>query len=149
MTAPVFVDTNVLVYSRDARDASKQKRAREWIEFLWEEERGRLSHQVLHEYYVTVTRKLKPGLSPEEARSDVRALFHWLAPVDPALLIESAWTFQDRWALSFWDALVLGAAQAGRCRTVLSEDLATGQELEGIRIVSPFRTRPSELDAST
>ena len=40
MTAPVFVDTNVLVYSRDARDAEKQRRAREWLEFLWEARRG-------------------------------------------------------------------------------------------------------------
>ena len=49
MTAPVFVDTNVLVYSRDARDAAKHGRAREWVEFLWDTKRGRVSRQVLHE----------------------------------------------------------------------------------------------------
>ena len=59
MTAPVFVDTNVLVYSRDSRDAGKNQRAREWVEFLWDTKRGRVSRQVLHEYYVTVTRKLR------------------------------------------------------------------------------------------
>jgi predicted nucleic acid-binding protein len=146
MTALVFVDTNVLVYARDARDASKQKRALEWMEFLWEARCGCLSPQVLHEYYVTVTRKLRPGLGLEEARADVRNLFHWLVRVEPALLIESAWAFQDRARLSYWDALLLGAAQAMGCRTVLSEDLPTGQEIAGLRIVSPFRTRPSELE---
>ena len=74
MTAPVFVDTNVLVYSRDARDAVKNQRAREWVEFLWDTKRGRVSRQVL-----------------------------------------------------------------------LSEDLPAGQNLEGIRVVSPFVTRPSGL----
>ena len=71
------------MYSRDARDAAKHGRAREWVEFLWDTNRGRVSRQVLHEYYVTVTRKLRPGRSVEEARSDVRTLGHWLIPVDP------------------------------------------------------------------
>ena len=145
MTAPVFVDTNVLVYFRDSRDKTKHERAWEWMEFLWETRRGRVSRQVLHEYYVTVTRKLKPGLAEEEARSDVRALFLWISAVDPDAAIEAAWTFQDRCSLSFWDALVLAAAQAMGCSVVLSEDLPSGQELEGIRVVSPFTTRPSEL----
>jgi len=145
MTAPVFVDTNVLVYSRDARDTGKQERTREWLESLWETKRGRLSRQVLQEYYVTVTRKLQPGLSVEEARSDVRSLFHWLYVVDPSVLIESAWTFQDRCSLSFWDALILGAAESMGCGFVLSEDLPAGQELQGVRVVNPFVTRPSEI----
>ena len=66
MTAPLFVDTNLLVYSRDARDAAKQERAAEWLDFLWDTRRGRLSRQVLQEYYVTVTRKLQPGLTVAE-----------------------------------------------------------------------------------
>ena len=145
MTAPVFVDADVLVYSRDARDATKHQLAREWVEFLWDTNRGRVSRQVLHEYYVTVTRKLRPGLPVEEARSDVRTLFQWLTAVDPEVLIESAWTFQDRCSLSFWEALILGAAQSMNCSFVLSEDLPAGQDLEGIRVVSPFVTRPPEL----
>ena len=146
MTAPVFVDTNVLVYSRDARDAVRHERAREWIAFLWEERRGRVSRQVLHEYYVTVTRKLAPGLSVGEARSDVRSLFHWLSPVDPRLLIESAWTLQDRFSLSWWDALIVGAAQLTGCGSVLTEDLPAGQDLEGVLVVNPFLTRPSGIE---
>ena len=145
MTAPVFVDTNILVYSRDSRDADKQKRAREWLEALWATRRGRLSRQVLQEYYVTVTRKLQPGLSVDEARSDLRSLFLWLSPIDPSVLTEAAWVFQDRCSLSFWDALILGAAQTMGCGFVLSEDLPAGQSLEGVLVVNPFVTPPVEI----
>lgn len=145
MTAPVFADTNLLVYSRDARDAAKHERAREWLDFLWDTRRGRLSRQVLQEYYVTVTRKLQPGLSVAEARADVRALFHWLSPVDPDVLIESAWGLQDRCSLSFWDALIVGAAQTMGCAFVLSEDLPAGQNLDGVRVLTPFEARPADL----
>lgn len=146
MTALVFVDTNVLVYSRDARNASKQQRAHAWMEFLWNSKRGRVSPQVLHEYYETVTRKLKPGLTPEEARTDVRALFHWLVPIEAPLVLEAAWHFQAKGSFSFWDALILGAAQTMDCGFVLSEDMGAGQAIEGMRVVDPFRTRPQDLD---
>lgn len=145
MTELVFVDTNVLVYARDSRDAAKQQRAHEWLSFLWETKRGRLSRQVLQEYYVTVTLKLKPGMTTEEARADVRALFHWVAPIEPEALMESAWALQDRFVLSFWDALVVGAAECLGCVNVISEDLQAGQDLGGIRIVNPFRVVPGEL----
>lgn len=142
MTGPIFVDTNVLVYARDRRDPGKHERARDWVGFLWETRRGRLSRQVLHEYYVTVTRKLRPGLRAEEARSDVRALSHWLVPTDPLTLLESAWACEDRCSLSFWDALLVAAAQGMGCRFVLSEDLPVGQDLHGVRVVSPFAAAP-------
>lgn len=146
MTAPVFVDTNVLVYSRDSRVRAKQQRAHEWLGFLWETRRGRISRQVLQEYYVTVTRKLKPGLPPEEARADVRALFHWLGPIDGASLMEISWDLQDRFSLSFWDALIVGAARHLDCRFLLTEDLSSGQDLDGLEVISPFERSPSELE---
>lgn len=64
MTGPAFVDANVIVYSRDTRDAEKQRRAEAWLRHLWDRGEGRLSAQVLHEYYVTVTRKLFAGSEP-------------------------------------------------------------------------------------
>jgi predicted nucleic acid-binding protein len=146
MSAPVFVDTNVLVYSRDTRVAAKQKRAHAWLAFLWESRRGRLSPQVLQEYYATVTLKLKPGLSPEEARSDVRALFHWLAPMDAAPLDELSWDLQDRFSLSFWDALIVAAARHLGCGYLLTEDLSAGQDFDGVEVVSPFERLPSTID---
>ena len=69
-----FVDTNLPVYFHDAGAPDKQGVAARWMDRLWEERSGRLSYQVLGEYYVTVTQKLKPGLSTETARRSVRAL---------------------------------------------------------------------------
>jgi predicted nucleic acid-binding protein len=145
MTAPLFADTNLLVYSRDARDPAKLQRAREWLDFLWDTRRGRLSRQVLQEYYVTVTQKLQPGLTAAEARADVRGLFHWLYPIDPSVLVEAAWALQDRCSLSFWDALIVGAAQTMGCGFVLTEDLPAGQDLEGVHVVNPFDLHPADL----
>lgn len=139
--APVFVDTNVLVYLRDARDPEKQLAAAEWMAMLWDTRRGRVSEQVLHEYYVTVTAKLDPGLSAEEARDDVAALAAW-NPVGVAGLIEDAWRVEDRWGLSFWDAMIVAAARGQACGILLTEDLSHGQELGGLRVVSPFRAAP-------
>ena len=73
----VFVDTNVLVYARDRSEADKQRRAAEWMANLWETGLGRLSFQVIQEYYVTLTSKLDPPRSTEDAREDVTALGAW------------------------------------------------------------------------
>jgi hypothetical protein len=68
-TVPVFVDTNVLVYARDASEPEKQPQAAAWIEHLWWTRTARLSFHVLQEYYATTTRKLKPGLTPDQTRA--------------------------------------------------------------------------------
>ncbi|MCZ6507973.1 MAG: PIN domain-containing protein [Acidobacteria bacterium] len=141
----VFVDTNVLVYSRDASEAEKQPLASAWLLRLWESRRGRLSVQVLNEFYVTVTRKLDPGMSAEQARADVRDLRSW-EPIDlDTALIETAWSVQDRFVVSFWDSLIVAAAQTTQCRYLLTEDLQEGQLFSGVEVVNPFRRPPSEL----
>ena len=141
----VHVDTNVLVYARDARDPAKQERAHAWMQYLWEEQCGRVSPQVLHEYYICVTQKLDPGLSHDEARADVRFLAQWLTPLDPMPLIEEAWRLQDESSLSWWDALVLAGASAASCRYFLSEDLQAGQEFAGVQVVNPFANEPGRF----
>lgn len=145
MSAKVFVDTNVLVYSRDASEPEKQAQALEWMRALWEHRTGRLSYQVLQEYFVSVTAKLDPGLPPELARRDVRALLAWQPmPVD-ARILEGAWLLQDRHRLSWWDALIAAAAQVADCRYLLSEDFQEGMELGELQVVNPFRTLPEAL----
>jgi len=139
MTAPVFVDTTVLVYARDGAQGRKHTRAAEWMRRLWEAGTGRLSHQVLAEYYVTVTAKLKPGMPAAHARADVRALLAWRpSPVTPALL-ERAWELQDRHQLAWWDALIVASALAAECGTLLTEDLQDGQRFGELEVMSPFR----------
>ena len=142
MSVTVFVDTNVLVYLRDRSEEEKQRRAAEWMALLWELRIGRLSTQVLQEYYVQVTRKLDPPRTTEEAREDVLALGVWRPTVIDLRVMERAWTVQDRFGFSWWDALIVAAALAGSCRYLLTEDLQDGQEVEGLRIVSPFAHEP-------
>ena len=65
MSDRFFVDTHLLVYSRDASEPEKQPQAMKWMIRLWSDQSGRLSFQVLQEYYLTVTHKLTPGLPTE------------------------------------------------------------------------------------
>lgn len=139
MTAPVFVDTNVLVYARDRAQGDKHRRAREWMTRLWETHTGRLSHQVLSEYYVTVTAKLKPGMPAAAARRDVRALLAWHPLATTAAVLERAWDLQDRHQLAWWDALIVASALGAGCGTLLTEDLQDGQRFGDLEVVSPFR----------
>jgi len=146
MSAPVFVDTNVLLYAVDTADPQKQRAAAAWRSMLWQSRRGKISYQVLQESYAQAVRK-----SPERAeaaRAEVRDLFAWdPVPVDAAI-IESAWSLQQRFSLSFRDALIVAAARTAECPQLLTEDLGHGQDLDGVVVVNPFRVGPSELDAT-
>ncbi len=145
MTARVFVDTNVLVYARDASERSKQPLASSWLEALWERRVGRLSYQVVNEYYVTVTRKLRPGLPPDLAKADVRDLLTWHPIAIDAEMLEDAWRLEERFGLAYWDAQVVAAARVAGCRYLLTEDLQPDQELDGLTVVHPFTTSPEQL----
>jgi len=145
MSGSCFVDTNLLVYARDATEADKQPRAAQWLGRLWEQRAGRLSYQVLQEYYVTVTAKLTPGLEPAEARDDVRALMTWEPIAVSDRVIEAAWRVQDRFRFSWWDSLIVAAAQHAGCRYLLSEDLHSEQDLDGMQVLDPFRITPQQV----
>ncbi|MFG1691181.1 PIN domain-containing protein [Gemmatimonadota bacterium] len=143
-TPLVFVDTNVLVYLRDAMDGDRRSRAAEWMAYLWESRSGRLSTQVLHEYYVTVTSELDPGMPADKAREDIVSLRAWSPlPINPELT-EWAWDVQERWEFSFWDSLIVAAAKAQGCALLLTEELTHGQDLDGLRVVSPFLEEPPQ-----
>jgi len=147
MTGPVFVDTNVFVYTRDAGEPVKQPRAIAWLERLWREQLGRTSVQVLSEYYVTVTRKLDPGLPPGDAWDDVSALFAWRPqPIDEALM-QRGRDIEQRYRLSWWESLVIGAAQEQGCGLLLSEDLHDGGVYGGVTVRSPFTLAVDEPTA--
>ena len=141
----VFVDTNVLVYARDLSEADKQRRAAEWIGSLWESGLGRLSIQVLQEYYVTLTTKLDPARSSEDAREDVMALRAWKPVAIEHDTLEGAWDVQDRHGYSWWDALIVAAALQSGSRYLLTEDLQTGQVIDKLTIISPFEHDPERV----
>jgi predicted nucleic acid-binding protein len=138
MTALVFVDSNVFLYARDASEPAKQPRAAGWLDFLWHDRSGRTSVQALSEYYVNVTRKLTPGLAPDDAWDDVTALLTWRPlPVDAALL-QRGREIERRHRLSWWDSLILGAAQLQGCGLLLSEDFQDGGVYGSVTVRSPF-----------
>lgn len=138
----IFVDTNVLVYSRDASEPERQPQARAWLDHLWATGTGRTSTQVLNEFYVTVTRKLSPGMAAADARADVRDLSAWNPSVLDDDTIELAWRLEDDHQLSWWDALIVAAAIERGCDRLLSEDLQDGRRYESLLVIDPFRHTP-------
>jgi len=145
MTAAVFVDSNLFVYHRDASEEEKQPKAEAWLRVLWGTRSGRISYQVLHEYYVSVTTKLKPGLSSEDARDDVRSLMAWKPIALDAHTLDGAFAVEKRFGFSFWDSLIVSAAQRAECAYLLSEDLQAGQNLDGVMVVNPFEQGPDSV----
>ena len=137
-----FVDTNVVVYSRDATDATKHARALMWMDHLWKEQCGAISYQVLQEYYVTVTQKLKPGLAKSAARQDVSALLAWRPITIDEPVLKTAWSVQDEFGFSWWDSLIVAAAKFAGCDYLLTEDLQHEQDLGGIKTLNPFLSEP-------
>jgi len=149
MTVKVFVDTNILVYCRDASEPEKQQKAMAWMSHLWKTQTGRLSFQVLIEFYETVTHKLQPGMDTQSARDDVRSLFVWHPiPVD-ANVIQGAWLIQDRFKLSWWDSLIVSASQIVDCRYLLTEDLKGNERFGNVRVINPFHYTPESLNLPT
>jgi predicted nucleic acid-binding protein len=80
------------------------------------------------------------------ARAEVRDLLAWDPIRVDGGIVEGAWDLQDRYSLSFWDALIVAAAHATECEYLLTEDLSHGQVLDGVRVVSPFEASPDALD---
>jgi len=145
MTGPVFVDTNVFIYALDEADPGKQKAARAWRGALWETHRGRTGFQVLEEFYAKVTKKWPTAR--DRARAEVRDLLAWRPVRVDAAMMERAWTIQDRYHFSFWDALIVAVAKSASCRYLLTEDLQSEQELDGVRVVNPFLLGPNSLSS--
>jgi predicted nucleic acid-binding protein len=141
--SPVFVDSNVFLYAIDEADPKKQQVARNWRAELWKSRRGRVSFQVLGEFYVNAVRK-QPA-ARDEARAEVRDLLTWKPIVTDAALLERGWKIQDRYRLSYWDALIVAAAKNAACRYLLTEDLRAGQELDGVEVVNPFLRGPDSV----
>ncbi len=146
MAAKIFVDTNVLVYSRDASEPQKNKQATAWMSHLWNMRAGRLSFQVLQEFYITVTEKLDPGLDRESARKDIRSLLPWRPISVDNRVFDGAWHIQDRFGLSWWDALIVSAAQVADCRYLLTEDLQDAQMFGNLEVINPFHMAPETLE---
>lgn len=138
MTEVVFVDTNILVYASDPKAGEKHIRATRALERLWDEQTGRVSVQVLQEFYVTATQKLKTPRA--SAREVVQIYAPWVQyPTTPKTILRASGLAEST-RLSFWDALIIASAEQVDASLLYTEDLNAGQTISGVKIVNPLST---------
>lgn len=137
MSGRTFVDTNVLIYAYDVDALTKHEIAKERLRDLWKGRTGSLSAQVLHEFYVNVTRKIRSPLPKPDARAVVNSYLVWCVETTSAD-ISIACQIEDEARISFWDAMIVAAALKAGAERILSEDLNAGQNISGIQIQNPF-----------
>ena len=133
-----FVDTNVLVYAFDKSGSAKKRVAQRLLNELMDEDRLRVSTQVLQELFVTLTRKAMQRCSSEEALAVMEDLTAWPLMVVDYAAIRAAVGLADQAKISFWDALIVVAAARVGAAVLYTEDLNDGQEILGVRISNPF-----------
>ena len=141
--APGFVDTNVLVYAFDKGDSPKKQIAQRLLNELMQEDRLRLSTQVLQELFVTLTQKVSRPCSAETALAVLEDLAAWPLTVIDYAAIRAAVGLGRQSKLSFWDALIVVAAARSGAAVLYTEDLNDGQEILGIRVLNPFAAKTS------
>jgi predicted nucleic acid-binding protein len=137
MTARSFFDTNVLIYADDKAAPAKQRRALDLVAEHRRAGTGVVSLQVLHEYFVTITRKLR--VDQRIARRKVELLAEFDIAATDITDILAAIDLHFVHGFSFWDALVMRSAKQAGCSVLLTEDMQETREIDGVRIVNPFR----------
>jgi predicted nucleic acid-binding protein len=142
MSDRYFVDTNILMYAHDTSAGPKHERARAVVEELWRDRTGVVSTQVLQELSVNLRRKAGRPLDTKATRELVVDYLTWQVVVNGGDSILEALDLETRYQISFWDALVLQAAQASGAATLYSEDLSHGQTYGSVRVVNPLRASP-------
>ncbi len=139
MADKYFVDTNILIYAHDRSSGIKHERAREVIERLWTTGQGVLSTQVLQELCVNLRRKLAHPLPMDEIRRLIQDYLSWEVVVNTPQSVIQALEIEIRHKISFWDALVLHAAEESGAAVVYSEDLAAGQSYGSVEVINPLK----------
>jgi predicted nucleic acid-binding protein len=133
-----FVDTNILIYAHDVSQGSKHQSARELVDKLWDSGEGVLSTQVLQELCVNLQQKVANRVPIQEVRRVLEDYLHWEIVVNTPDSALQALDLQARYRISFWDALILHAAETAGATVLYSEDLSSGQSYGAVRVVNPF-----------
>ena len=137
MSADIFVDTNILYYAHTYSADPRHELARQLLRTLWQQPgRAAVSVQVLQELHVNLVRKA--GLSPQQSASHVSDYLAWQVVDNDRALLRSAFDVQQRWQLSFWDSLIVAAAQRCGASQLWTEDLQATQQFEAVRVVNPL-----------
>jgi predicted nucleic acid-binding protein len=139
MSARFFVDTNILMYAHDTSTGAKHERAMALVERLWRDRTGVVSTQVLQELSVNLRRKASRPLDAKATRDIVADYLTWHVVVNGGESILEAIDLETRYQISFWDALVVQAAEASGAEILYSEDLSDGQTYGSVRVANPLR----------
>lgn len=134
-----FVDTNVLMYAHDTTAGVKHERARALVERLWHDRSGVVSTQVLQELVVNLRRKVRRPVDIRTAREIVADYLAWEVQVNTGASVVEALEIEERHGLSFWDALIVHAAERAGAAVLYSEDLSDGQRYGSVRVINPLR----------
>jgi len=137
MISKVFIDTNILICSLDTYDLKKQRLCRKFLLKLKENNVGVISTQVLQEFYVTATKKLK--IEPLLAKKILHSFEHFEVVYIDTGLIKEAIDCSILQEISFWDALIIVAAESANCQSIWTEDLNHEQIIRGVRVKNIFR----------
>ena len=141
MSDKYFVDTNILMYAHDKASGAKHERAKALVEELWRDRTGVVSTQVLQELSVNLRKKVRRPLDAKSTRDIVADYLTWQVIVNGGESILEAIDLEARYQISFWDALVVQAAQASGAETLYSEDLSDGQTYGSVKVINPLRAR--------
>jgi len=136
--APVFVDTSVLICSEDGADALAREQVMDWLRQLWLRRLGRVSTQVLNDFYAQVTTRITPPMPNGDARAEVRRYQRWQPWAIDHATVESAWSIESRFGLAYVDALIVAAAKAQGCALLLSLELPHQLQLDSVQIINPL-----------
>lgn len=139
MSDRCFADTNILVYAHDRSAGVKHQRARAVVEGLWNSETGVLSTQVLQELCINLRRKASHPLTPGEIRQVLQDYLNWEVVVNDGASVLQALDIEVRYKISFWDALIVQAAESAGVAILYSEDLSDGQIYGQVRVVNPLK----------
>jgi len=132
----IFIDTNIFVYTVDKKDEVKQEKARKILKKIVELHQPVISTQIIKEFYVAAISKLKAN---HFIVKNIIHNFRNMEIVNNDLeLIEQAIDISVVSQISFWDSLIIAAAEKANCEFVFSEDLNPGQTYRGVMVVNPF-----------
>lgn len=139
MNAKAFVDTNVLFYVHASSEGAKHARAKQIAQELWEARNGVISTQVIQELCINARRKMHPPVTTEQLKGVVESYLRWEVVVNTGASVLQALDIEARHKISFWDALIINAAQQSGCEILYSEDLSAGHHYGPVLVVNPFR----------
>ena len=139
MSGKCFLDTNVFVYAHDGRDREKQETAKALIRELALSRKGVVSYQVVQEFFNVMLGKAKQKMGHEDAQRYLTIVFHPLLAIHSSTdLMSAAIRLQGKHKLSWYDSLIVAAAQRAECDVLYTEDLQDGQGFGRLVVKNPF-----------